>query len=174
MKEIVMLRWLKDFLFLCILLGIYTSASAQILLKDKKLPESVQKAEPQNVKPGIETGSSETSENSLAKGEKSAYILTNQNQTRSTLAVASWDFTTGYDKYYGGSSGAKDLGDGKWGMIAGDCDGSGTVDANDRSEAWNDRNLTGYQECDCSLTGTVDANDRSMTWNNRNLTTSVP
>jgi hypothetical protein len=88
-------------------------------------------------------------------------------------AVTEYDFTTRPEMYYG-TNGAKDLGGGVYGMIAGDTDGSGTVDANDRSAAWNDRNKTGYEPADCDLSGTVDANDRSTTWNNRNKTTSVP
>ncbi len=93
--------------------------------------------------------------------------------TAGTQAVVEYDFTTGSGKYYG-TDGFKDLGGGVYGMIAGDTDGSGTVDANDRSAAWNDRNKTGYEPADCDLSGTVDANDRSITWNNRNQTTSVP
>ncbi len=53
-------------------------------------------------------------------------------------------------------------------MWSGDGDGSGTIDASDRSSAWNDRNLTGYQISDFSMNGTVDATDRSVAWNNRN------
>jgi predicted outer membrane repeat protein len=90
--------------------------------------------------------------------------------TSSTL----YNFTTASTQFYGGTSGAMEVDTGVWGMVAGDADASGTVDALDRSETWNDRNLTGYQDSDCGLTGTVDANDRSITWNNRNLTTSVP
>jgi predicted outer membrane repeat protein len=92
----------------------------------------------------------------------------------SATSSTSYDFTTASSQFYGGTAGAQEVDTGVWGMIAGDADGSGTVDALDRSDTWNDRNLTGYQDSDCDLTGTADANDRSMTWNNRNLTTSVP
>jgi hypothetical protein len=169
-----MLRWLKIFLCLCILSGIDTSALAQTPVKGKKLPESEMKILTSNEILEEVTNNSEVMENSLAKRGKSAYILTNQGPSRSTSSVASWDFTTGSGQYYGGATGAKELEFGVWGMVAGDVDASGTVDANDRSETWNDRNLTGYLDSDCSLSGTVDANDRSITWNNRNLTTSVP
>ena len=57
-------------------------------------------------------------------------------------------------------------------MYSGDLNANGSIDATDRSDAWNSRNLTGYNINDCSLNGTVDATDRSNTWNNRNITTS--
>ena len=93
-----------------------------------------------------------------------------------TVALSSgsssqYDFTGGLSQFHNNQ--AAFLETGVYGMYSGDTDGSGTVDANDRSGAWNDRNLTGYQDCDCGLTCTVDANDRSTTWNNRNLSTQV-
>jgi hypothetical protein len=54
-------------------------------------------------------------------------------------------------------------------LFAGDLNQDGAINATDRSEAWNNRNLTGYNKNDCSMNGTVDATDRSNTWNNRNL-----
>jgi hypothetical protein len=92
--------------------------------------------------------------------------------TWGTTPASPYDFSTGTDKYYG--TDAKLLEAGVYGSYAGDTNASGTVDANDRSAAWNDRNKTGYQNSDCNMSGTVDANDRSITWNNRNKTTSVP
>ncbi len=77
------------------------------------------------------------------------------------------DFTTAATATYG--TGARiDLGNGVMGMFAADLDASGTVDAADRSAAWNDRNLTGYQNTDTDLNGVTDAADRSAAWNNRN------
>lgn len=83
-----------------------------------------------------------------------------------------YDFTDYQSRSYEGKS--VKLEDNVWGMYAGDADGSGTVDANDRSATWNYRNSTGYLGADCRLSSTVDANDRSITWNNRNKATSVP
>jgi hypothetical protein len=54
-------------------------------------------------------------------------------------------------------------------MYAGDLNQDGTINATDRSNAWNARNITGYNSNDCSMNGTVDATDRSNTWNNRNI-----
>jgi glycosidase len=54
-------------------------------------------------------------------------------------------------------------------LYAGDLNGDGVINATDRSLAWNNRNVTGYNANDCSMNGTVDATDRSLTWNNRNV-----
>jgi hypothetical protein len=89
-----------------------------------------------------------------------------------TFAADLYNFCSGPEQYFGG--GAMLLETGVYGAYAGDTNATGTVDANDRSAAWNNRNKTGYEGSDCNLSGTVDANDRSTTWNNRNKTTSVP
>ncbi|MFZ1289034.1 MAG: hypothetical protein WAR79_03030 [Melioribacteraceae bacterium] len=96
--------------------------------------------------------------------------------TNSTQAVnvVTYDFTTGSGQYYGGAAAAKEVETGVWAMIAGDADGSGVVDAADRSSTWNNRNVPGYNGSDVDLTGVTDAADRSTTWNNRNKSTQVP
>jgi hypothetical protein len=48
------------------------------------------------------------------------------------------------------------------------------VNAADRSNTWNQRNLSGYYGTDVDLSGTVNAADRSSVWNNRNISTQVP
>ena len=66
-----------------------------------------------------------------------------------------YDFTTGSDKYYGTINGAKQLGTGVWGMIAGDVDGSGDFGPFDlinvRSGIVNGE--TGYLSKDVDLSG---------------------
>ena len=102
-------------------------------------------------------------------------VMSDETHSLSSSSSTLYDFTvdesTAYDKYYGGD--AKLLETGVYGMYAGDADGSGTVDANDRADTWNDRNATGYDGSDCALSGTCDANDRATTWNNRNKSTNV-
>jgi hypothetical protein len=83
------------------------------------------------------------------------------------------DFASGLTPAYG-VNGLKALASGRLGLWAGDANGSGTVDAADRSVLWNRRNRTGYMIEDCNLSGTVDAADRSIGWNNRNRITAVP
>ena len=84
-----------------------------------------------------------------------------------------YDFTNSQTKAYG-TNAMKDLGGGYFGAYTGDSDGSGTVNAGDRSNSWNQRNLSGYYGTDVDLSGTVNAGDRSVIWNNRNLSTQVP
>jgi len=86
---------------------------------------------------------------------------------------AQYDFTNSQLKAYG-TNPMKDLGGGYFGAYTGDSDGSGTVNAADRSNTWNQRNLSGYYGTDVDLSGTVNAADRSVIWNNRNLSTQVP
>ncbi len=104
-------------------------------------------------------------------------IMTQNVQTGLTWGTASsiltYDFTTGQTQAYG-TNPMMNLGSGVYGMFTGDTDGSGTVNAADRSDTWNQRNLPGYYGTDVDLSGTVNAADRSAVWNNRNLSTQVP
>ena len=98
-------------------------------------------------------------------------------KVNSTTAVVTYDFTDSPTKYYGGTDACVDLsgtGAGPWAMIAGDADGSGVVDAADRSITWNERNQTGYLGSDLNMSGVTEAGDRSKAWNNRNKFTRVP
>jgi hypothetical protein len=99
-------------------------------------------------------------------------VMSRTAQTLNPDDPGLYDFSTGMDKTY--NSDAKLLETGVYGLYAGDSNGSGTVDASDRSATWNGRNQSGYLDADCNLSGTVDASDRSITWNNRNKSTSVP
>lgn len=83
-----------------------------------------------------------------------------------------YDLTLSQTQAYG-TNPMKDFG-GVYGLFTGDTDGSGTVNANDRSNTWNQRNLSGYNGSDVDLSGTVNASDRSTVWNNRNIGTQVP
>jgi hypothetical protein len=89
-----------------------------------------------------------------------------------TGTAATYDFTTGQAQAFG--TAPMVLVGTKFCLYAGDTDLSGTVDAADRSAAWNQRNLSGYYGEDCDLSGTCDAADRSITWNSRNVSTQVP
>ncbi len=80
---------------------------------------------------------------------------------------------TDIDNVYG-TNAMKYMGGVYYGAYTADTDGSGTVNAADRSNTWNQRNLSGYYGTDVDLSGTVNAADRSAVWNNRNLSTQVP
>lgn len=90
-----------------------------------------------------------------------------------SVSTPLYNFTTGQNKAYGTNS-MNDLGGGVYGLFTGDIDGSGVVNAADRSQVWNQRNLLGYYGTDVDLSGNVNAADRSIVWNNRNLSTQVP
>ena len=83
------------------------------------------------------------------------------------------DFTSDNFSVYGNNS-RVELTAGIWGQYSSDVDGSGSVNATDRSATWNDRNQTGYLDSDCNLDGATNASDRSATWNNRNLGGTLP
>lgn len=59
-------------------------------------------------------------------------------------------------------------------MWTGDSNTDYTINAADRSNAWNDRNLSQYLGTDFTLDGVVNAADRSVCWNNRNLSAQLP
>ena len=84
-----------------------------------------------------------------------------------------YDMRTDPSKVFG-TNAMKNLGGGYYGIYTSDTDGSGTVNASDRSNTWNQRNLSGYYGTDVDLSGTVNAADRSSVWNNRNISTQVP
>ncbi len=111
----------------------------------------------------------------LVKHRNHLAIMSAAAQTLGSTSTSLYDFSTGIGQYYGTDTNrAKQVQTGVYGMVAGDANGSGTVDASDRSATWNGRNQSGYLNADCNLSGTVDASDRSITWNNRNRSTSVP
>ena len=82
------------------------------------------------------------------------------------------DFTDDSIQTYGND--AQNLLSGKLVMVGGDADGSGIVDAGDRSEAWNNRQDQTYKITDCSLNGATEALDRSIIWNSRNKQSQLP
>ncbi len=85
-----------------------------------------------------------------------------------------YDFTTSQSQAYGNNPLIDLTGTGVYGMISGDATGDNKVDAADRNETWNKRNITGYLTADVTCNGVVDAGDRNTTWNNRNKVSQVP
>ncbi len=98
-------------------------------------------------------------------------IMTPAANTLSRTATVI-DFSGG--NTYGGTNVQKLLPDGNYGLYSADVDASGSINAADRSETWNNRNTTGYIQADATLDGSCNAADRSETWNNRNKATAIP
>jgi len=84
-----------------------------------------------------------------------------------------YDFTPSQDRAYG-SNCMKELAAGPYGMVAGDVNCNGIIDANDRAAVWNNRQKTGYRADDCNMNCITDAADRMLTWVNRGRVTCVP
>lgn len=64
-----------------------------------------------------------------------------------------------------------------FGMVAGDVNGDGSIDAADRTDydaIWNGCVQEGYLNRDTDLSGIVTTRDANKTWNNRGRTTNVP
>ncbi len=85
--------------------------------------------------------------------------------------TATYDFSAPGSTYGNGSE--KDLGDGNYGMYAGDTDSNGVIDAADRNPTWNKRNSSGYLSEDVIMNGVIDAADRNNCWNNRNKNSAI-
>lgn len=99
-----------------------------------------------------------------------AMTATAQSLSATPLTI---NFTDGSTATWG-SSAQKDLGSSTFALWASDLDASGVVDAADRSEAWNNRNLSGYLSSDATMDGVTDETDRNLSWNNRNLVEQLP
>jgi hypothetical protein len=76
-----------------------------------------------------------------------------------TNTVVSYDFTTGADKYYGGTNACVELEPGVWGLIGGDADGDGRITPVDRTIVERQQGIAGYLQGDLNLDGKVDRGD---------------
>jgi len=76
-----------------------------------------------------------------------------------TNALITYDFTTGPDKFFGGTDACAELASSVWGMIAGDCDGDGKITEVDREIVRQQVGTTGYLPGDCNLDGVVTDDD---------------
>ena len=104
----------------------------------------------------------------VVKVNKTKIVNSTQNTNTTT-----YDFTTGSDKYYG-TNGAKELQSGVWGMIAGDGNGDGSIDAQDYNLYKSNQGNEGYESADYNLDGGNYAEDYTLFKNNQGSETEVP
>ncbi len=77
----------------------------------------------------------------------------------------SYDFRTSSDKVYGGANGYKELAPGKWGMVAGDGNGSGIIGNTDETSVWRiDLGSSGYYGGDYDMNAVVQNTDETELW----------
>ncbi len=83
--------------------------------------------------------------------------------------IYSYDFTTAASQAY--LSGQTSLGGGKYGMYAGNADGSGMIDATDITVTWNaDAANSGYYDGDMDMDSQVNNQDKNDVWRPNNGT----
>jgi hypothetical protein len=79
-----------------------------------------------------------------------------------TLDIYSWNFSSGMEMVYGGSSAHKEISPGIWGMFSGDADGNEAIDGSDKITIWEIQSGTsGYKTGDCNLDGQVNNPDKN-------------
>ena len=91
-----------------------------------------------------------------------------------TNQALQYSFTTGSTQYYGGTNGTVLLEPGVWGMISGNADGDGEIQAADLAIWTTQSNRTGYLRSDTSLDGVVDSTDRALIQANIGRKSPVP
>jgi hypothetical protein len=79
-----------------------------------------------------------------------------------TLDIYSWNFSSGMEMVYGGSSAHKEISPGIWGMFSGDADGNEAIDGSDKITIWEIQpGTSGYKTGDCNLDGQVNNPDKN-------------
>jgi hypothetical protein len=92
-------------------------------------------------------------------GVLSAYPLTLLS------GIYSYDFTTGAEKAYNGTSGHKQIANGVWGMIAGDANADNAISFADKTSFWNIiAGRKGYLSSDFDMNSQVTNRDKNDYW----------
>jgi hypothetical protein len=94
---------------------------------------------------------------------------------KSTGNVYSFDFSVSASQVLGGSTGYNEIGNGIWGMAAGDINQDKHVDAIDKSYWTSNAGEQGYLPSDCNLDGETNNPDKKEAWFiNLNMISQVP
>ncbi|MFU8843619.1 MAG: DUF1593 domain-containing protein [Bacteroidales bacterium] len=89
--------------------------------------------------------------------------------------VYTYDFSASSSKVLGGSSGYNEIGNGLWGMAAGDSNQDKKVDGIDKIFWTNNAGEQGYHMADCNLDGETNNPDKKDAWFfNVNMASQVP
>ncbi len=103
-------------------------------------------------------------------------LMSSSSQSLSDSSVL-YDFTSAQSQAYG-STPMSSLSGGVFGMIAGDSNGDGSIDATDKNTSWRMENGTvwGYSKwSDFNLNGGIDIEDLNLYWRKNNgMSTQVP
>ncbi len=90
-------------------------------------------------------------------------VMSAQPQTLS-MSTTLYDFSTSADQAYGFEP-MKELNGSVYGLYAGDANGNGQVQTDDKNEIWsNEVGLAGYKDSDFNLNGQVQTDDKNNLW----------
>ena len=101
-------------------------------------------------------------------------IMSATSESLDYTSTVTYDFTDNLNKYYGNN--AKQIETSVWGMISGDANANGQIQADDKENEWRSQvGLNGYRSADFNLNGNVQADDKENFWRlNVGLGSSVP
>ncbi|MCD4788654.1 MAG: hypothetical protein K8R37_01545, partial [Bacteroidales bacterium] len=90
--------------------------------------------------------------------------------------VETFDFSTGSGQVYGGAAGYTELETGIWGMVTGDVNADGTINADDKGNGWStDAGASGYLGGDLNLNTQSSNQDKNDFWlPNEGTSSQVP
>ncbi|MBC8487382.1 MAG: lamin tail domain-containing protein [Bacteroidetes bacterium] len=90
--------------------------------------------------------------------------------------VETYDFSTGSGQVYGGAAGYIELETNVWGMVAGDVNADGTINADDKGNGWStDAGASGYLGGDLNLNTQSNNQDKNDLWlPNEGTSSQVP
>jgi len=93
-----------------------------------------------------------------------------------SAGIYHYDFSINSSQIFGGSSGAKEIIPGVWGMISGDGNADGFVDIIDRNSVWSlQAGNSGYLPGDFNMNGNAKNQDKNDKWRiNLNRSSQVP
>jgi len=94
------------------------------------------------------------------------------NAVTKSGGVYPYNFTTGEAQAYGGANGHKEVGTGIWGMIGGDTDANGTIEAADKTAWAGQAGTTGYNSGDLNMNTQVDNVDKNDVYVGNNSSSS--